>query len=443
MATGFGQYPFGHMPFGHPFSASNIIDLAYNPLASPSTGQMIGYIETEAVDETFGLEIYKFIIKEIRNKDVEKGLFLKRYLEGPQQVWNSIQLKALDLKTLWDATAIHEDWLPFLKPIVGWTANLDHITDQLDTDHLRRLVASSVALWKARGNEDSTMDLLTLATGVRMRIWNWFDFRWLSDETVLGEEHEGFDSWVIALPEGDEKEEYWSNLRIVDDGELNRKLIRDIVRLMRGVSERYQITYLAFLDMFEVDGDDSQWYDTYQAATTGAPLSVSDGEASLVDDSVAEAAIVKSDEAQGWDNYVCYWKVKVSQVGGSAGVASLRFYSDDFDNGFIVALDVPNNRFRLGVITAGTPVYTWNASIIPGFVADLYYGVRVVATTIPATGQVNIILYVDNVELINVDTTPAFKGAVGFGHEIDQTITIGEIEVMRLPVAEDLIEINT
>lgn len=442
--SGFGHAAFGHYPFGHPTLTPWIQDLAYNPIADPSTGQMLGYTATEATDETLGLEIYKFIFRSIRREDEQGNLFLKRFLEGPQQIWEDIQLKILELQTLWDVTTVDENWLPYLKPIVGWSATYDYITNELTTDQLRRLIASSVALWKSRGNEDSIIDLLTLATGARMRIWNWFDFRWVLDDTILGEAHDGRDPWMIALPSGSAKEEYWSNLRIVDDSSLNQKLVRDIVGLMRAISERFEITYLAFLDLFEVDDDDSQWYDTYQDAATGNPMTVADGAITLDDDTVAESAIVASSEAQGWDNYVSFWRVQVGQIGAAAGMANLLFYATDFINGFSIAIDVPNNRFSLGSIVAGVATYSWHAAMPGGFQADVYYGVRVVVTPVPSTGEVNVALYVDNDELLNETITATYiAGAIGFGHAIDQTITVGEVEVFRLPVDSDEVTINT
>lgn len=442
--SGFGHAAFGHYPFGHPTRVPKIQDLAYNPIANPSTGQMLGYTEVEAVVDTLGVEIYNFFLKSIRDEDQQDILFLKRFLEGPQNVWETIQEKILDLKDLWDVTKIREELLPYLKPIVGWSSIYDYITDELTTDQLRRLIASSVALWKSRGNEDSIMDLLTIATGARMRLWNWFDFRWVCDDTILGEAHDGRDPWMISLPAGSSREEYWSNLRIVDDGSLNKKLVRDIVGLMRAISERFEITYITFLDLFEVDDDNLQWYDTYQASATGDPITVADGAATLGDDTVAESVIVKSNEAQGWDNYVSFWRVKIGQIGAAVGTANLLFYADDFDNGFSISLDVPNDRFSLGTIVSGTPTYSYHAAMPGNFQADVYYGVRVTITPVPSTGQVNIVLHVDNDELLNQTVASTYiSGAIGFGHAIDQTITVSEVEVLKLPADIDLIQINT
>ncbi len=444
MATGFGQYPFGHVPFGHPFGVSEIIDLAYNPLDTPSTGQMIGYLEADEEDETLGLEIYRFVLESIRLEDRKADLFLRRFLQGPQQVWETTQLKILDLRTLWDVTTIDERWLKYLKSIVGWTPAYDYITDELTSDQLRYLISSSIALWKSRGSEDSMIDLLTLVTDSRMRIWNWFDYRWILDETVIGEEHDGFDAWMISIPASSGKGEYWSNLRIVDNGDLNKKLVRDIVGMMRAVNERFEIIYLSFLDTFEVDDDSTQWYDTYEDAATGSPMSVANGEATLGNNAAVEKAIVDDTNAQGWDNYVCYWRAKISQIGGSAGTGTLLFYVTDLANSFSILIDVPNNRFGLGHIISGTPTYSWYATLPGGFVADIYYGFRIVIAPIVSTGQLNVTLYVDNVEMISETITATYvAGSVGFGHSVSQTITVSEIEVARLPIDSDLIVINT
>jgi phage tail-like protein len=441
--AGFGHAPFGHYPFGHSSSSVQIQDLAFNPIANPSTAQMLGFTDTTGEDTTIGLEINGFIFRSIRHEDEQGNLFLKRFLQGPQSVWNSIQDKIDELQALWDVTAIDDRWLVYQKSIVGWESSLDHITDELTDDQLRRLISASMALWKSRGNEDSITDLLQLATGARMRIWNWFDFRWILDETALGEAHDGYDSWMIYAPDEDEDEEYWSNLRIVDDGTLNRKLVKDIVKMMRAVGERFEIVYLALLDLFEVDGDDSQWYDTYQDAAIGGPMVVANGANTLGDNTVQEAAITQSNEALGWDNYVSYWRAKISQDGISAGMATFRFYCADLDNSFILAMDPANNRFRLGTLVATVQTYYFDAVMPEGIHANVYYGIRIAIT--PATSnQVHVVVYVDNVEIFNTNAPDFFvAGGIGFGHEIAQTITVAEVEVLRLPVESDTVTINT
>jgi hypothetical protein len=99
----------------------------------------------------------------------------------------------------------------------------------------------------------------------RANIWDWFDFRWVLSETAFGEEFEGHDPWLIELPDpsvwgaGIEKTERLSCLRIVDNGSLNRELVVNLLKLMRATGERWEIIYLAFLDLFDVPGADVQW----------------------------------------------------------------------------------------------------------------------------------------------------------------------------------------
>jgi len=437
----FGHLPFGHHPFGHSVSIPQIMDLAFNPIANPSIGQMLGFVESDedVSNESYNLDMYNFILQSIREEDKKYTLFLKRYLQGPQSVWETIQSKIFKLKNLWDITKVDEEWLPFLRPIVGWSSDLDYITDQLETDQLRRVIASSVALWKSRGNEDSLIDLLSLSTGARMRIWNWFDFRWVLDETITGEEHDGLDSWMIDLPI-DGVEEYWSNLRIVDDGSLNKQLVKDIVGLMRASSERFQIVYLALLDLFEVDDDASQWYDTFEDSSTGAALSVENGEASFSTTAAKETAMVASELALGWDNYVAYWRVKPS-VG-----ADLHFYCSDLENSFTLRITpaTPNGTVEIGETVLGVFSNLYTAQIAEGIEDEQYHAVRAAITSNTITGNISVVVYFNNVEILNEEITPTFvSGGIGFGHEINQTISISEVEVLRLPANNDIVNINT
>ena len=89
----------------------SIQDLAYNLLDSGATGQMIGYTPGQEVvgrPSRLGLKIYSFIIDGIRKEDKHTSFFLQRYLEGPQVVWNTIEDRITELKTLWDVENIDD-----------------------------------------------------------------------------------------------------------------------------------------------------------------------------------------------------------------------------------------------------------------------------------------------------------------------------------------------
>jgi len=440
--TGYGYGPYGHTPYGHPTPSPSTIkirDAAYNNMGSPETGQMLGYIEPPAPEEILSLDIYRFILNSIRLMDQtpEGALFLKRFLQGPQIMWKQIQERVFAVKNLWNIAEVDNDQLPYLQNIVGWTGKLQNITSQLDDDTLRRLIATSSALWKQRGPEDTLLDVLNLTTGARARMWNWFDYRWVLDETELGAEHQGRDAWMVDLPtEGDD--EYRSNLRIVDDGALNHKLVKNLTRLMRATEERIEISYIDFLDQFTKDGEDGQWTRIFGQFT------VEGGMAKLTDDTQKEWAASNAEIDTGWKDYVCYWRIRGTSSPGLAPSHNFGviFYGDiTAGDAYILAVNPSENQITLGVASGGffTTVIQTVSQVLYD---DVWYGVRIQITTEGATNRIKV--YLDNDEVINAtDATYMDGGTIGVYHQDQATVELDEIEMFQLPLETDLIDINS
>lgn len=411
-------------------TSAAIVDTALNPLAPGSLAQMLGFTEPTEPEEALALRIYLFLIEAIRIEDANNGqLFVKRYLEGPQAVWDQNQAKIFAIKDLWDITKIPDDFLPFLKNIVGWTRDLEGITDQLDLDTLRRLIASSVALWKVRGIEDAMVSILTFVTGARIRSWNWFDYRWVVDETGTGHEADGRDPWLIAADDTNKL-----NVRIMDDGAINRSLMRDLVNLFRPTGERIEINYLLLLDLFNVDGDDGQWGSQNEVPDSGV-LTVDAGEGQLLDDTQEEQAWSIVANALTWSQYVFSARLKGDEAG-------LMFYWQDADNFYHARYDSSTTALILEKRVAGTDALMtsvpWPVGPTP---TDTFFMFKV---QIAAEGATNrIVCFVDGVELINTTDSEFSEGATGILHLASGTATVDEVEVMPLPADTDFVDINS
>ena len=272
-----------------------VADHAKNPMWAANVTDVLGYTP-DTQDARESIRIYDFLIEAIRTEDQKAGAFLERFLEGPQKIWEATLRTALDLPKLWSAEEMPDEALALQKHIVGWTDRLRAITDRLDPLALRRLIASSVKFWQQRGPEDSIIDALRMTTGARGRILNWFDYRWILGETHLGVENDGLDPWLLSSPfDGGDDDTQVYNVRIVDDGDLDRELVRAVVSLTRPLGEQAEVTYLALLDLFETDGDDSQWQ---QITGTSAVLA---GRYSFGPASTATVAV---DGAELWSEYV-------------------------------------------------------------------------------------------------------------------------------------------
>lgn len=427
----------------NPFQVS-IQDLAGNPL-STQTSPMIGFVSAEALtSEDLSLRIYLFILETIRIEDQDSGnQFLERYLEGAQADWFRVRARINSIRDLWSIVDIEDEFLQFLKWIVGWTSELDSITDELDAATLRRLIAASVPFWRQRGPEDAIRDILRLTTGARLRIWNWFDFRIVADETAMGEELQGFDPWMIALPGPPTYDENRYNIRIVDDGTLNKALVRDLARLTRPSGERVEISYISFLDLFQVDDDNSQWTDEEDPFGSGDGLSIStvaNGAMTVAPTTPGDQAesYVSVDGANDWRNYTVTYRAK-----GADWVAS--FYRTAQSDMYGVQVLTTTNRLALFRVIAGVPTTIVSVDMLAAFTvelkADVYYAIRVEA--IPESGQTRIRVYFDANLAIDVLDASHVEGSIGIGHGSSGSVDLAETELFFNPLQSDTIDINT
>ena len=151
------------------------------------------------INPNFQHDIYKFLHKPLRDIDKKEGnQFLERFLIGKQNDFEAMQARIKTLSTLNDPATIRADLLVYLKDIVGFTSELNNITQDLSENDLRKLISLAVALWKQKGTEPGYSNIIRLFVGKTARIFNWFDFRFIVGEKAFGEEQLGADSWLIS-----------------------------------------------------------------------------------------------------------------------------------------------------------------------------------------------------------------------------------------------------
>lgn len=420
-----------------------ITDRAGNPLiAGPdATGPMLGFIDPPTPPEVLPLRMYDFLIRPIRTADVNEGrLFLERYLAGPQEVWETIQTDTFRLLDLWDIVRIPDKFLKFLKNIVGWTPELElPITDRLDFAQLRRLISLSVPLWKIRGIEDAYIRATLALVLTRMRVWNWFDLRWILDETIMGEDRQGRDPFLLTSVD-----EQFSDIRIVDGAlGLDRTLILNMLKLFRPSGERLTVYWIDFLDQFLVDGDNTQWV---SGDSTVDPIPVADRLLSLADDAIIEEVQVAGTVALLFTDYVVYWRIRGAQsTPAAAETWGVQFYWQDVDNFYFLRFDPTANTLELveEVATVVSVLVTYSfATDTEQLLNGVFYGVRIHIESVPTGTRIRV--YVDNLERIDhTDVTAPFtRGTVGLIHSTDATLELSEIELFQLPLASNFIDIN-
>lgn len=422
-----------------------IQDLASNPFIT-STSPMIGFIPPGLLDEeSLSLRIYLFVLEQIRIEDQLHGhQFLERYLIGPQVEWARVRESIRNLPSLSSVSKVDDEFLQYLKWIVGWTSELDNITDELNDETLRRLIAASVRFWKSRGTDDSIIDILRLTTGARVRIWNWFDFRIVVGEVAMTEDYEGFDPWMIELPGPPNVDENRYNIRIVDDGSLSRSLVRGLARLTRPGNERVEIAYLAFLDMFLVDDDNSQWAfasDPFSSGDSVSASTVTNNEMTVVPTVPTESAEAYVDvpNADDWLEYTVTWRAR-----GKDWICS--FYRTGNGDMYAVSVDTTANELSLfklvgGVPAAVGPVIDMQATFGTELQTDVFYAIRV--TAVPENGQTRIQVFFDAMLAVSeLDPTHA-EGSIGIGHLTNGSVVLSEAEIFFNPLESDTIDINS
>lgn len=101
------------------------------------------------------------------------------------------------LPNLMDVDLIAAKWLPYLKPILGFT---DDLSFDASTDELRKILGLAIPYWNEKPTELGVIkNAIRMVTGNRFRIANWFDFRSQEDKTCVTEELEDFDPYAIGF----------------------------------------------------------------------------------------------------------------------------------------------------------------------------------------------------------------------------------------------------
>lgn len=165
------------------------------------------------INPEFPHDIFKFLHRPIRQIDTKDGnRFVERFLLGPQQIFEDTQSRILELKDINDPAKTRADLLQFLKDHVGFTQELNNITQGLGENDLRKLIQLAVALWKEKGIEPGYENIIRLFTGKSVRLFNWFDFRFIVGENAFGEEQLGKDSWFISVPGVEQQQDAVNNV---------------------------------------------------------------------------------------------------------------------------------------------------------------------------------------------------------------------------------------
>lgn len=396
-------------------------------------------------DQVLDVDCYNFLIQPIRDEDQRRGnQFVERLLRGRQTIWEATQQRIFDLKSLMHVELCPDEYLQYLKHTVGWTSEalVDQVTRNLDAATLRRLIAASIPFWKRRGSETALVDVLRLATGQRARIWNWFDFRWLVEETGLGEDHQGRDPWIVDLPGAPNYDARRFNVRIADAGFVDRDLAQALCRLGRPSGERIELSYVHGLDLFSIDGDNVQW-----TSVAGATPLVADGTLQFQTSGVLESAELNTSGNADWADYSSYARIRINA--GAPSTYGISSYLQDVANAYVAgvySMSVAHVAFITKVV-AGAPTLLASYGFgdpgkLPPVTDGEWLGLRLETLTLGTS--VRLRLYLDGILLLEHTevSAPFLKGKTGVYHDTGGTVEVDEFEAIPVPMDIDTIDIN-
>lgn len=146
-----------------------------------------------------GLKIYPMLLEGVRVLDeTGQGLF-EKLSDTLDDAWKQrIYDRCTELPTLMSVGDIDAKWIALLKPLLGFT---DDLSFDATTEELRRILSNAIPYWNKKPSELGVIDIaISLVTGNRFRVANFFDFRMQTDKTVITEELEDFDPSVIGFP---------------------------------------------------------------------------------------------------------------------------------------------------------------------------------------------------------------------------------------------------
>lgn len=258
-------------------------------------------------------DLYRFLIGSVRKEDESEVLL--RYLAQPQVLFDdwydyaTVKLRALTDPENAQLRDSEGGYLPYLAWLVGFDpsffeltrrmfgasgTDLDAVLDYFwvpafiqagaistsatfslefltylatyDPRTLKKLIKLGVPLWKNKGVNVGVRDIATLMTGQEPFIRDWFYHRFILDETAFGDYAFFMDSTVGV---GVDAPEYQVDIRVEKpDTAEEVVLILQLLAHHRGLSERYNVAFVDFLDNFR-DGVINRWSTVLFGVSTG------------------------------------------------------------------------------------------------------------------------------------------------------------------------------
>ena len=378
------------------------------------------------IDPNYPYDVYQFLAKPLRDADAS-GL-LERFTGAFQTVLENTDASTMDLLDLYDID-LAPDWaLDYLLWHVGWTKELDYITDSLTADQKRKLLRLSAQMWKMKGTETGIKQAIRLFTGKEAIGWNWFYLRAEVDVVATGySEATGTDFWLVGSDYGD-RDEYLSIYWVTATDADERALIEQLMAIQKPMGEAFRVNYPDYVDDFQLDSV-PRWTTLSGSAATWAS-----GTFQLVipASTVTEPIDVGLALAEDVTYLFSY------QFTDAAGLLRFHFRSSSSAaNGYRFEVDNAGKTAKLIRLVAGVPTTIATATLDASFNVDWSLGV-VIHVSQPTASTLHIRVELDSESVADVTESggsvqPA--GTVSWASAGTGSITLDNIIIYERPMA--------
>lgn len=231
---------------------------------------------------------------------------------------------------------------------------------------------------------------------------------------------------VAFIPHQEEQlDEFFSDIRVVDEGDLNRTLVLRILNLMRPISERLRVIYIRYFEDFTFGKG------SLVTASPGAFIDMVQTE--LVLPPMAQE-LCDSQGSEDFQDYCVQVRGKI-QSGSSMGV---RFLVQDQDNYYGLVMRSDTQQFELFKVVGGVLSSLGSPVSAPIF-NETYYVLSVIVDLNKITNETLIQCYQDRNKIFEVVDSDLLKGTWGIQSGVGSTTRFSEIEMFLNPLSYDLI----
>jgi len=240
-------------------------------------------------------------------------------------------------------------------------------------------------------------------------------------------------SWFIAFP----YDEYLTEVRVVDEktgqGELDRELLEKLLDLQRPSSERFNVVYVDFMDLFQTPNDLGQWEEITASPFSLDSAIVADGKLTLTS-SAQWGGLICTRPTADWETF--QWKVKAA-LGSATGDFAFPFYWQDENNYFQIAIQYTG--FGTGIVTLhsiiGGVLTTIGVATHPSLNPETYWS-YMVETYNHTSGDVRVRVFVDgNLFIDGTIVGPGFtSGNIALASGPNSEVWIEETELWEYPL---------